>query len=66
MARNICRLCFEEKASSIGIFSSKGFLLGVASAIRMHFLDEVKKHINDIMQNARVRIALALHDFLVF
>lgn len=44
MEKNICRLCFDEKNSSIGLFTAQGFLLGVASAIRLHFLDEVKNH----------------------
>lgn len=44
MAAALCRLCYEVKPATVDIFSEKGFLLGIASAIRMHLMDEVRTH----------------------
>lgn len=58
----MCRLCFKEKSNSFGIFTTKGFMMGLASAIRMHFLDEVRPK----QSNARVRYAHSLMVILKF
>lgn len=41
MAEQNCRLCYEKKPKSIGIFTVKGVKLNMADTIRMHFPDEV-------------------------
>lgn len=39
----MCRLCFEKKSKSIGIFTTKGIRLNVANTVRAHFPDEVNR-----------------------
>lgn len=41
MVQKICRLCFECKPRTIGIFTGKGIKLKITWIIRLHFPDEV-------------------------
>lgn len=41
MTEKSCRLCFEKKLKSIGIFTRKGVKLNIARTVRVHFPDEV-------------------------
>lgn len=43
MSGKMCRLCFGKKSKVIGILTTKGVKLNIASAIRMHLLDEVNR-----------------------
>lgn len=46
MSKELCRLCFVEKARPIDIFSAKGIELNIAETIRVHFADEVSRHMS--------------------
>lgn len=44
MSKNLCRLCFEPKKRSIGIFTARGVKLKIAAIIQKHFDEEVSSH----------------------
>lgn len=41
MSTKVCRLCFEEKSKTFGIFAVDGIELDLATMIRLHFAAEV-------------------------
>lgn len=47
MSHELCRLCFVDKTSSIGIFSSEGIDSKIAEVIFVHSFGEVSGDLND-------------------